>query len=820
MTVGEKRNFTITFTAPYEGEFRDSIGVGDTCFYKYYALVRASVGTPIIEVSDVNFGKHTVGNKSNPLISTISNNGTTSLAITGFKTNTQSVYTHDLPTDISPTNPLMIDKGGQYQFNIWFTPDAVKTYPDSIVFISDAGYNTDPVCFINGEGIEPQLEATGDDWGKKRAHLTKYDTYPYYTFAPYPSPNGAIVLSNMGSKEVSLSKINIIEDIRGEAFEIYVNGNLVPLKNYINSLGQIKDKDGNSITVIPQGSSRYIPVYFHPRAEGDYKLKIEYESDAASKPTSELVGIGIFPKVTTMDMDFGTKVIGEAPAKRIIRFTNEKWAYEDKVTVQSLTIAPNGGINLVLGTPGTEGFSYDKNAIRLGMAGLVNFPQVLQPGEYFEIDAEFAAVKTGNHQSTVTSVSDAEVDPTSNWTAFGIAEGLVLNEGLEPFLCYNTSNEITCTLVNNGSSAITIPANNITLINNSNGSFVIDRITKSDLSLIDGTKDYSIGKNETINIVIRFIPTFKQNNNIEEAHTATLQVKTLAVTPALQLLTVPVKARAIHYVRTSESSITGKKVENGVTIVDPGQDVKDHPITYLVNIKPGKELEIANPTEYTVTLKYEKNFLAIRQDGAKHMIEPGRDLPTGWAVVSENFAFDQVTGIETVVVKLKGNTPVKSAANTELLKVEFRAFLPWYKDEDGNPVIKAKKIRIDHAITTNEQCVTYNDPQPVDVELTKTCVDDLRPITISLTDYSLGQINPNPVGSNGSDISFSIAFNDEVEIRIVSSNGEVIDSPINKVMKAGNYTLRLPIEKLTSGAYILEMRSGEFYETRKFNVVK
>jgi hypothetical protein len=89
-----------------------------------------------------------------------------------------------------------------------------------------------------------------------------------------------------------------------------------------------------------------------------------------------------------------------------------------------------------------------------------------------------------------------------------------------------------------------------------------------------------------------------------------------------------------------------------------------------------------------------------------------------------------------------------------------------------------------------------------------------------MTDYSLGAINPNPVGSNGTDINFSIAFTDMVEIRIISSNGEVIDIPVSKQMNAGNYSLRLPIEKLTSGAYILEMKSGEFNDTRKFNVVK
>lgn len=808
--------FTVTFTAPYEGEFRDSIGVGDTCFYKYKALVRASVGTPIIEVSDVHFGKNTVGIQTNPRISTITNNGTTSLAITGYKTNTLSVFTHNLPA-ITPSNPLIIDKGGQYQFEIYFQPDAVKTYQDSIVFISDAGYNIDPVALIDGEGIEPQLEATGDDWGRRRAHLVKYDTYPFYKFTPYPAPTGAIVLKNEGSKEVSISQINILEDVRGEAFEIMVNGNLAPLKNFVNNLGQIRDDQGNAINVIPAGATRHIPVFFHPKAEGEYKLNIEYASDAPTKPNSLLTGIGIYPKISTVDADFGTKVIGEAPSKRTIRFTNETWDYQDSVTIQSLTIAPNGSISAVIGTPGTEGFSYDAPNIRVGMTGVCKFPQVLQPGDYLEIDGEFAAVKTGNALATMTSVSDADLDVTSNWTAFGIAEKLELLGGIEPFLCYNTNEEITCKLVNSGSSKITIPANSIVLLNNTNNSFVIDRVLRADNTPIDLSQDFTIDKTETINIIIKFLPVVKLQNNVEEIHTATLQVKSLSVTPEYQTLTVGVKARAIHYTRTSESMING---ETTVT-VDPGQNIKEKPIIYSIYIKSGQELDLANPTEYTVVVKYEKNFIGIDQNADKSLkISAGRDLPAGWTVTDYDLVLDKPTNVETVTIHLKGATPVKSKDRTELVKIEFMAFLPWYKTEDGQVVIKSKSIDIKHTIATNEQCVDYIDPAPMVAKLTETCVDNLRPIMISAADYNLGQINPNPVGANGTDISFSIAFAGYTEIRIVSSNGEVVDTPISKNMKAGNFTLRLPIEKLTSGTYILEMKSGEFNEIRKFNVVK
>jgi len=46
----------VWFDAVENGQFVDSIGVGDTCVFAYKTRVQASVGQPMIEVSDINFG--------------------------------------------------------------------------------------------------------------------------------------------------------------------------------------------------------------------------------------------------------------------------------------------------------------------------------------------------------------------------------------------------------------------------------------------------------------------------------------------------------------------------------------------------------------------------------------------------------------------------------------------------------------------------------------------------------------------------------------------------------------------------------------------
>jgi hypothetical protein len=230
-------------------------------------------------------------------------------------------------------------------------------------------------------------------------------------------------------------------------------------------------------------------------------------------------------------------------------------------------------------------------------------------------------------------------------------------------------------------------------------------------------------------------------------------------------------------------------------------------------------LDIAEPTEYTVTIKYEKHFLAVREKGGELMISTGADLPAGWTVKSATLELDQATNIETITVVLSGPSALKRAENSEILKIEFLAWLPWY-DNNGQIAIKAKTVEFTHTIATNEQCVEYIDPASSKASLTPTCVDNLRPIEISASDYNLGMVSPNPVGGNGTEVDFSIAFTGFVQIRIIDAVGNVVAEPINDNMKAGNYTVRIPADKMANGTYILEMRSGEFHATRNINIVK
>ena len=144
--------FTVRFTAKDIGKlkFKDSIGIGDTCSFVFIAQVEARLKQqyPLtIEVSDANFGDISVGKTEYKDIS-IKNTGSTQLIINSFSGPTENIYRTDLPI-ISDDEPLTIEAGEQYTFTVSFTPNEERSYPDQIVFHSNAK-KTDSIAILMG----------------------------------------------------------------------------------------------------------------------------------------------------------------------------------------------------------------------------------------------------------------------------------------------------------------------------------------------------------------------------------------------------------------------------------------------------------------------------------------------------------------------------------------------------------------------------------------------------------------------------------------------------------------------------------------------
>jgi photosystem II stability/assembly factor-like uncharacterized protein len=85
--------------------------------------------------------------------------------------------------------------------------------------------------------------------------------------------------------------------------------------------------------------------------------------------------------------------------------------------------------------------------------------------------------------------------------------------------------------------------------------------------------------------------------------------------------------------------------------------------------------------------------------------------------------------------------------------------------------------------------------------------------------FSLSQNYPNPFNPETS-ISYAISVKANVKITIYNSLGREVNTPVNEVLSAGNYSIKFNGEGFSSGVYYYTIEAGEFKETKKMILIK
>ena len=88
-----------------------------------------------------------------------------------------------------------------------------------------------------------------------------------------------------------------------------------------------------------------------------------------------------------------------------------------------------------------------------------------------------------------------------------------------------------------------------------------------------------------------------------------------------------------------------------------------------------------------------------------------------------------------------------------------------------------------------------------------------------IKDYSLEQNYPNPFNPS-TKISFSIPISGLVSLKVYDILGKEVNSIVNEVRTAGNYTAELNASNLSSGIYFYKLESGNFSKTMKMLLIK
>ncbi|MBX3044449.1 MAG: IgGFc-binding protein, partial [Candidatus Kapabacteria bacterium] len=684
MAVGQERKFDVKFTARAEGSYRDSVGIkvidrntGEVCVFQYFAEVVAFVGNPYITTVDRNFYEQVVNNRTikYDLKVTNPNTGdyiaTTPLVINGIElsgdeiglTGSDAVFEIDGLNNISPANPIVIAPGESHTFSVSFMPKEVRSYLSRITFIADADMPKN-FSVLEGVGIQPGLLVNGDNWGERLVDPNSYvERGGTWDYTPYPSPNGAIVLTNDGSAPVTLRLPEIVTDETGVGFKAVRGGNLASL----TAPGVLADLFQNK--TIQPGDNLTVPVFFDPKVEGPHQLVLRFPSDATDAPTSTLVGVGVLPRIETIDLDFDQRIVGLGSETKTFTFTAVDWQYDYPVTITDFVAQASNAATTVSEADGNGILRWDRDNIRDKDGNVVTLPFTLNPNDYLTISVEFEPTNAGIFEATFTSVSDAQREATSIWTASAIEVGTSVTTATAT-TCLLSPVTLRPTITNDGSVDLRIL--NIAIESNNPGN-----INFGDFVVQNPNFLLTPGANEEILII--FTPTKDYNNTV-------LDVVITTDSPTTPEVRTTITVTSTHVVQPTFSRVGIGGVPNETSVqVDPGEG---DAVSYSIAINTANAVPLAESMIFEARVTYSKDFLGLSyvdRNAKTAKIQIGAGLQQlGWQIASwEVLSFDQATNEETISIIFTGASPITgSHGNLVIVNILFDSYLPWYKDSD------------------------------------------------------------------------------------------------------------------------------------------
>ncbi|MFH1051958.1 MAG: T9SS type A sorting domain-containing protein [bacterium] len=609
----ESLKFRVYFNPTIEGNFSDSIGIGTSYAFAYTARVRAEVASPVIVADDLNFFDITIGDTMRKSVS-VHNKGLVPLYLKSYLSTRLPFWT-TLP-QITENENYLISPGGRLNFEIFFAPDSLGYFKDSVIFFSNAT-GKDAVTYIYGHGVKPGLIVSSYDWGRKRIKPGQ----------PYTSYENAVWLTNTAQDSITIYNIEKIDTINAYAFE-FVEGEFQNLK-------------------LAPRQSKQIEVAFNPIEVGYHEMTLVYKNSMESESKSVFKGIGVAPKISTSDVNFDTSLVNDVftPVSRRVIFRNENWDYADILYIDSIMILPNGDeISVdtsVQSKPyGTEGFKIF-NADKPGP------PWLIEKGDSLVFDINYVAQKEGPASAAIRSVSDALWDTTSHLTGTGMYSWLkTFTTPATIVACVNDVDTVYYHIENHGRSDITIDS--IRLFDN-------DSFYFTDSTILNGFDIISFEKKV---FPVVFAPKREEtlSTNIFAYHTYSGILKEEKATINTQSF-------------FTEKSLTSR-ITNEDTILNIGEV-----LSVKVFIDQGEDISFYKLKDFDVRVEFNPNFLAI----GKENIIPGEIIKSGFfKPEKEKINIDYDKGIITFPINAHSNGYL--TGDGEILKYEFQILPPKQAD--------------------------------------------------------------------------------------------------------------------------------------------
>jgi len=99
------------------------------------------------------------------------------------------------------------------------------------------------------------------------------------------------------------------------------------------------------------------------------------------------------------------------------------------------------------------------------------------------------------------------------------------------------------------------------------------------------------------------------------------------------------------------------------------------------------------------------------------------------------------------------------------------------------------------------------------------CAEEIREMEISDIHSSIFPIE-NPFIGSVLDIKYTVAFDAHTELNIYNSNGEIVRNVLNGFKSKGEHKESVNIHNISSGAYIIKMKSGNFEANQNLIILR
>lgn len=291
--IGESRTFSVDFTPDNNlpnGKklFIDSLGIGDSCSFKNFVEIRASLGAPLIDAEDRDFGIFNIASPT-PFTKTLrvyNPSIEADLTITGTNSfvNPAIKVSFNLPTikslsDITIYNPLVIKAGLYAEILVEFKPIKTGIVLDSIVFFADA-QQPDNITKIKGVGVGASILINDYDWGD---HEVTTAQFPIIPKLGVNATDTTLTFYNNGDGEIEIDDISI-KTIKGDANSFLLDDVITPITSF---------KVLNPSLRIAAGKKVIKKIYFSPIKLGEQEIEVTFLNSANILLSVKLKGNGV-----------------------------------------------------------------------------------------------------------------------------------------------------------------------------------------------------------------------------------------------------------------------------------------------------------------------------------------------------------------------------------------------------------------------------------------------------------------------------------------------------------------------------------------------